>query len=65
MNRADLDYLTSEGTVWRCNPCSVTRRASFRLYSKANEVASSTETRNQGTLVPTYVKQPSGLEKKR
>ncbi|KAG8283798.1 hypothetical protein J6590_007806 [Homalodisca vitripennis] len=37
MNRADLDYLTSEGTVWRCNPCSVTRRASLRLDSKANE----------------------------
>ncbi|KAG8290507.1 hypothetical protein J6590_080145 [Homalodisca vitripennis] len=37
INRADLDYLTSEGTVWRCNPCSVTRRASLRLDSKANE----------------------------
>lgn len=37
MNRADLDYLTSEGSVWRCDPCSVTRRTSLRLESRASE----------------------------
>lgn len=37
MSRADLDYLTSEGSVWRCEPCSVTRRSSLKLDSKASE----------------------------
>lgn len=31
MSKADIDYLTSEGNVWRCEPCSTERRRSLKL----------------------------------
>ncbi|KAG8312199.1 hypothetical protein J6590_028432 [Homalodisca vitripennis] len=37
MSKADLDCITSEGLVWRCQPCSVTRRKSLKFDSEAQE----------------------------
>ncbi|XP_046662978.1 uncharacterized protein LOC124355867 [Homalodisca vitripennis] len=37
MSKVDIDYLASEQVVWRFEPCSVNRRSSLRLESKANE----------------------------
>lgn len=36
MSKVDIEYLASEQVVWRCEPCSVNRRSSLRLESKAN-----------------------------
>jgi hypothetical protein len=36
ITQADLDYLTEQGSVWRCDPCNTTRRKSMRLeYGQA------------------------------
>lgn len=37
INKANVDFLVSEGSIWKCETCSVTRRASLRLESKVNE----------------------------
>lgn len=35
MSKADVDTLSSEGLIWRCETCSSTRRKSMRLESQA------------------------------
>ncbi|XP_054259306.1 uncharacterized protein LOC128984047 [Macrosteles quadrilineatus] len=37
MSKADVDCITSEGMVWRCQPCGDTRRKSLRFESDAQE----------------------------
>lgn len=37
LSKADIDYLTSESSVWRCEPCSVNRRKSLMLETEATE----------------------------
>lgn len=37
MSKSEYEALNSEGTVWRCEPCSVTRRSSLQLQAQANE----------------------------
>jgi hypothetical protein len=37
MSKADIETLTSEGLVWRCDPCAATRRKSMRLESAATQ----------------------------
>lgn len=43
MSKADVEYLSSEGLVWRCPPCASTRRRSMRLESQAAEGSVSIE----------------------
>lgn len=37
MSKADVDCITADGLVWRCLPCSSTRRKSMRFESDAAE----------------------------
>lgn len=37
MSKADIDCITAEGMVWRCQPCGVTRRKSLRFDSEMQE----------------------------
>lgn len=37
MSKADIDCVTTDGLVWRCQPCSETRRKSLRFESAAEE----------------------------
>lgn len=37
MTKADIDYLENENLLWRCDPCSITRRSSLRLETQATE----------------------------
>ena len=37
MSKTDLDCITSEGLVWRCEPCATERRRSMRLDCKSAE----------------------------
>lgn len=37
MSRADIDCITADGLVWRCEPCSCNRRKSMRLEAASSE----------------------------
>jgi hypothetical protein len=37
MSKADVECITAEGMVWRCQPCGVTRRKSLRFESDVQE----------------------------
>jgi hypothetical protein len=37
MSKNDIEYMTSEGNVWRCDPCAKSRRSSLRLESSLTE----------------------------
>lgn len=37
MSKADIDCITAEGMVWRCNPCAETRRKSLRFDAEVQE----------------------------
>lgn len=37
MSKADIECLSVEGLVWRCQPCSTERRRSMRMESKIDE----------------------------
>lgn len=37
MSKAEYEAINSEGTVWRCEPCSVARRSSLQLQTQAAE----------------------------
>jgi len=37
LSKNEIDYLSSDGNVWRCEPCSVTRRQSLRFESQLTE----------------------------
>lgn len=37
MSKADVECITGEGIVWRCEPCAATRRKSLRFDSEAQE----------------------------
>lgn len=37
MSKADMDCITADGLVWRCQPCAETRRKSMRFESEAEE----------------------------
>lgn len=37
MSRADIEYLSAENGIWRCDSCSVNRRKSLRLDIQASE----------------------------
>lgn len=44
MSQADMDFLSEEGKVWRCDPCGATRRRSMRLEYAATEGGVTLET---------------------
>lgn len=37
MSKADVESITAEGSVWRCQPCGDERRKSLKLESKSQE----------------------------
>lgn len=37
MSKADIEYLTSIDSIWRCQPCSSTRRQSMRLEAQSSD----------------------------
>jgi hypothetical protein len=42
MTKVELDFITSEKHIWRCPPCSKSRRVSMQIVSNAEEGKAST-----------------------